>query len=279
MQITTTLLSGRNGLFNLFKERIWKELSVAMMLRSVLHLGAQVSFIWRSFIVALSCSYALQAGCAAKHYKEQLYKEDLTNLRFPHEHFFPRDWKWVKEAWTGSDAPYVNIRRSIDVELAKNSQPKRLRERYQITAAANPFDPQAQYAWAYAAVMTREVGYYFGHRYLSDVSAALAQPRSPKTYEYARLRFIILMRHGTWLQMKPLALRLLQRNPQDYNVKVHLVPLMAIRGSVSDQQKALVLAKQLVDFQPRRASAWGALGGHIERFLMTERISLLETKP
>lgn len=192
-----------------------------------------------------------------------------ASAKFRAPSYIPRSWEWAQERWTGEDAPYVRIRINIDGAIARGQGLEALARQYARVAAEKPRDPQAQFAWGYAAVLAGKPGRNVKAGVPRAVSEALARTQSPRTYHYARMRFVLLMTWGTWLQMKPLSQRLLTKNPNDYNVKMHAVRLLAA-GTKVEQKQAVLYAQQLVRANPKRASAHSALGdAHRERWVKT----------
>jgi hypothetical protein len=174
--------------------------------------------------------------------------------------YHPRDWAWTNEEWTGAETPYLTIAQEIEKAVALGENLDNLAAYYKKAAEKNPDDPQAQYAWGYAAVLARRPLEPFGDgNDPQKISGALAKPKSPQTYQYARMRYIVLLQWGTWLQLKDLGTRLLKKNSQDYLVKVNQVRLLAL-SSKEERQTALRYAQELVKKNPKRASALGALG-------------------
>ncbi|HEX8234503.1 MAG TPA: hypothetical protein VF600_00955 [Abditibacteriaceae bacterium] len=170
------------------------------------------------------------------------------------------DWGWTKHSWTGDESPYVRIGRSIDVAISKGQSSDALVKKLRASALAKPTDPKAQYAWGYAALVARPAGYAISRNEVQGIALALARPAFPRTYQYARLRFVSTMQWRPYMQLKGLGQRLLGRKSNDYNVKYYLTKLLSI-GSAAERQQALTYAQQLVREQPNRASAYWSLGG------------------
>jgi len=92
-----------------------------------------------------------------------------------------------------------------------------------------------------------------------SISLALAEPPSPKSYQYDRLRFVMAMR---WQQMQgvgDLALRLLKRNPNDYEVQFYSISAL-FGGTPAQRQAALRVAQQIERKKPNTAVAYYSLG-------------------
>jgi hypothetical protein len=173
-------------------------------------------------------------------------------------------WKWTKEAWTGDDKPFIAIRNDIDTAVvhAPTGKLSALVHKYEAVALKKPADAKAQFAWGYAAVRARKAGYDFSDRQWGvplNISFNLAEVPSPRSYQYNRLRFLVALWWREFPQLKGLGFRLLRRNAQDYDVKYYLTRILS-SGNDSEQQKAIGYAQDLVRMQPKRPSAYEALG-------------------
>ena len=184
--------------------------------------------------------------------------------------YFPREWTWTKEEWGKSDKPYLKIIQSIDRAVARKQNLDALSLEYAKIAAANPADPQAQFAWGYSAVLARKPGTYVGRQVPNAISQALATAPSPKSYQYARMRYQVLMTWGTWVQLKDLGKRLVERNDGDLLVKRHLTRLLAL-GTPTERQQAIVYAKQVVAGYPNYPFSHGGLGDVYRGIFYKER--------
>lgn len=168
--------------------------------------------------------------------------------------------EWAKEAWTGSDRPYVKIRREIDKAIASRRLTRAILSTLKNKALKQPKDPIAQFRWVYAVQNAHLAGIYFNVPYITmdEAGAALARPASPHSYEYARLRFFIASRQQIDPQYISLGQRLLRRNPKDYGVKFHLTQTLG-SGTPAQRKQALDIAQELVRQYPKKASAHSAL--------------------
>lgn len=189
------------------------------------------------------------------------------------------EWGWVNKPWTGSDSPYVGIKRRIDVQF-KNKNEKQIEsitQKYRSAAAAKPKDPLSQYAWAYSAYAGRPIGAHIDRRDLPYIAMSLGEPKAPNSYEYNRVRFVVTARWLPYLQLKPLGIRLLQRNPKDYEVKRGVIRLLAV-SSNSEQQQAITYAQQLVQAYPERSSAYSSLAWSYEMMFASKKDSAIGDK-
>jgi len=169
--------------------------------------------------------------------------------------------EWANEPWTGDDTPYQNIERDTDKALASTWSIGNLLEQASVLAQQQPTDPQAQFRWSYMArqvVLAQPKSYDYGSS-LQAISVVLAHADSPKTYSYARLRFLLGRQNPALTEVGE---RLLQRNPNDVSVKYHLSDdysaLFSERSQLNRdhavdpqlKQRALTLAEQVIAANP-----------------------------
>ena len=133
---------------------------------------------------------------------------------------------WTAEPWTGDEKPFLRIRQNIDRQVKAGKKPTALLKAYRAAALKNMGDAQAQFRWAYAA-FTAYQKFQKGqnvNEITKGVAEALERPRSPKSYQYARMRAIFTLwnteyqqRH--WSHLRKAAMRMAKRNPKDYSLK------------------------------------------------------------
>jgi hypothetical protein len=171
---------------------------------------------------------------------------------------------WIKEKWTSNDKPYLALRTLIDKEVnARKNRPDRLQvlvKQYENHAKKRPTKAQDQFAWAYSAYQASANGMLIrgGWGTPRDLSLALSQPKSPQSYQFARLRFLIA---GWWRPIQeliPLSERLLQRNPKDYETKFYVVKVLST-GSQTQVRRAVRLAEEMVSERPNKRNSHAAL--------------------
>lgn len=169
--------------------------------------------------------------------------------------------EWASEPWTGDDTPYQNIERDTDKALASTWSVGNLLEQASVLAQQKPTDPQAQFQWSYMArqvVLAEPKSYDYGSS-LRAISVVLAHADSPKTYSYARLRFLLERQNPALTEVGE---RLLQRDSNDVSVKYHLSQYYSALFSERSQlnrdhavdpqlkQRALTLAEQIIAANP-----------------------------
>jgi hypothetical protein len=169
------------------------------------------------------------------------------------------DWTWVKQPWKGNSKPYVRIAHQINVAFTDKKRIEAVTQRYRAAAEAKPTDPLAVYAWGYAAYVARPLGATIAYKDLPKLRRALALPKNPKTYEFSRLRFVIIVRSAPYAELKPLGYALLKREPNDHDVLQGMVNLLA-PGSPLEQGQAVGYAQRLVQLHPNLSTSYASLG-------------------
>ncbi len=178
---------------------------------------------------------------------------------------------WFSVPWTGNDKPYQKIKAEIDQRVAQGQDLEPLIKRYKNEAekgSQSSFpvrpNPMATYGWAYAAwkTITPNSSKADQMKHLEGVRDALNTVIFPKTYEYARLKFLFSGYYYDSIDpLRPVAKKLLLRNPSDYDVKYEFVRLLGQSASAADIQESISYATDLVKADPNRFSAYLALGG------------------
>jgi hypothetical protein len=217
-----------------------------------------VTFVMGSVIALFLLGVSVEAqNSAPKISKDRL----LGGL--PSSSFLP-SMEWVKEPWMGNDKPFVALRQRLDAEAKQRKGKTNLLtvwvNSYAEQARRKPKDAKAQFAWGYSATTAQRNGWKLqnGYGLPRVISQALAQPASPKSYQYDRLRFVMAMR---WQQMQgvgDLALRLLKRNPDDYEVQYFSIAAL-FGGTPVQRQAALRIARQIEQKKPNTTIAYAAL--------------------
>lgn len=175
-------------------------------------------------------------------------------------------WAWLSEPWTGSDKPYIRTRNAIDSALAKGQDPNALLGKYKVLSQSKPRDPQAQFAWGYAAFRASRAetrNFNESQRKLAGVSNALAVPLSPRSYQYARLRFLTMVESYILdNRLRKVGERLARRNPKDWDVKHGLIRVLVYttRLETTEKRQALAYAQELLRLDPKRPKGYADLG-------------------
>lgn len=171
-------------------------------------------------------------------------------------------WGWAAQPWTGNDRPYQKIRADINKALYAGQGPDALIADYKAKADADPKDPQAAYGWAFAVwrISTWSDEYQQKYSDFTDLPDALAAAPFPKTYNYARLRFLVQAQVRAMPQLQELGERLVKRNPKDADVKYQLIHVLRQTPSPPENREALKLAQDLVQSDPKVALYYQVLG-------------------
>lgn len=129
---------------------------------------------------------------------------------------------WANQAWTNDDKKYQQIKNSVDKKIASGIKPDVLRIKYGVQAEAQRESPEAQFAWAYAAWKTIGSTPTSAQRikYLEGVPEALAHVAFPRSYAFARLRFLTESDNPG---LRNLGERLTKRDPNDEAIKYQLM--------------------------------------------------------
>jgi hypothetical protein len=173
--------------------------------------------------------------------------------------------RWMTEPWDGDEKPFIRCR----LEIRKLISPRISAQQafttylmYKAQARANPNDALAQFAWTYAAFAAlRYHQAALGQKILlSNVGSGLARAKSPRTYEFARLRFLYEVRHGGYPQtLKKVAERLILKNRKDYQVRFWYFEALDLRKPV-DRKYVENQIEQLVKEFPEEPSRIGLKG-------------------
>ncbi len=178
-------------------------------------------------------------------------------------------WDWASSYWTGDDKPYQKLREDIYNRLVAAKDAQSLLDQYDAEAKAKPKDPLAQFAWGYAALRTPALA---GHESVTvDVSGlpdTLAAAPFPRTYNYARLRFLAQAQVRPNAQLEDLGRRLLKRDPTDPAVMYQQISVLEQTPARPQNTEALRLAKRLVEAYPSQTAYLQKLGNVYEEGYM-----------
>jgi tetratricopeptide (TPR) repeat protein len=172
-------------------------------------------------------------------------------------------WKWTREAWTGDEKPYLRIRQQIDRLIAQGNNPEELAKKYK-TQAKSWMKPLDQYRWSYAAYeAARKVNFKGQARRLQDIQDALQEAafaNPPRSYEYARLRFLSMVRLAPYNKLKVVGKRLVDENPKDYEVRFFYVAVLDAGLSIQDEKESLQHANALIKALPKKPTVYSLMG-------------------
>ena len=178
------------------------------------------------------------------------------------------DMEWTKEKWA-DDKSYRQVRLAIDKAVASGQDPVALAQKYQ-KQGRDWTNPLAQYRWAYAAyAASRRVNFVKQGDQLQKIYEALREAQrvaSPRSYEYARLRFLTMERLYPFNNLAPVGRRLIQRAPKDDEVRFVLAFLL---DPVNEKQEALLHTNYLIRKNPSNPKFYGLLGRIYTHGIMT----------
>lgn len=166
---------------------------------------------------------------------------------------------WTTLPWSGDDRPYKAIRSNIDNAIQRGQNLDEIVRKYRRLAQQDLLNPLPQFAWAYVSYRASVQG----AKLEGELQLALKQLnnfKTPYTYEYARLLFILEARSWPRSKLILAGRKLIQRNPKDYSVLYYLVKIMDPGRSVSERLEAISYSERLVQMEPKRANAYSALG-------------------
>ena len=178
--------------------------------------------------------------------------------------------EWANEPWTGDDAPYQHIEFDADKALVSSWSIGNLLKKSSLIAQQEPSNSQAQFRWGYIAwrVVQGQPKSYDWSSATQAISVVLARVQSPKTYSYARLRFLLTRQDSDVVELGE---RLLKRDPNDVPVKYRLSDAYTALFSERSQrnrdhevdpqlkQRALTLIEQVIAVSPSNPDYRAAL--------------------
>jgi hypothetical protein len=179
---------------------------------------------------------------------------------------------WTVEPWNGSERPFIMVRRQIENEIKLKFKRSDILVKYRQIAKIRPTDAVAQFGWAYAAYRNyskpdkgqKQVWITAG------VREALEAPISPRSHEYARMRWFF-----TWWDfkiqrmapriLKQCAVRLLKHSSNDIELKYTLAHDYSHYKETN--AKAMQWAREYARIYPTRPESDFLLGQvHESRF-------------
>lgn len=166
---------------------------------------------------------------------------------------------WLAEHWTSDDKPYQNIQHEIDKVAQQGQLTVNQIEHYRTQRQSDPQNPRTLFRWVYATYQAQQMHPPVRLTQVPE-PGAFQYVVSPQCYQYTRLRFLTNAEYAPEPQLVTVAKRLLQHEPDDYDVQYYLVK--CYKPWMSDKQKhdALMYAQDLIQKMPNKPSARAALG-------------------
>lgn len=166
--------------------------------------------------------------------------------------------------WADDDRPYQNIRSSIEKALAQGQSTAALLQQYETPARRQPHDAKALFGWGYAAYWAATapstISESQAHQELGDVYLAIGRIQVPHTFNYARLRFLNIACIVPDQELTPIGKRMLQHDPNDYDVKYYLASVLSVSRVPTDRQQSVAYAQDLIRQHPSMPSVYSLLG-------------------
>lgn len=173
-------------------------------------------------------------------------------------------WNWTKQKWVKSEVPFLHLREKIDREFAKSVGKKGVLIIFQEHASQAkkiPNDTKAAFAWIYSAYKAQQLDPQFDRKLFTRARMALLLGRYPfDNSEWARLRFLVESQPFPRSPLTSIGERLLEKYPQDAEVKYQLVRAFSPTNPV-EKQKALKYSQDLIRLEPKRPSYHALLAG------------------
>lgn len=179
---------------------------------------------------------------------------------------------WMIEAWTGDNRPYRQSRTETDKVSSNPSSLDSIAKRLESDVEKNPSDPKREYQWAYATYKSAIVSNPRDENKLILSRDALQRANPPHSYDYTRLRFLIeatLFVGPQYNNFIAVGKRLMQRDPNDVEVKYQMVKILGDSPRLTDQNMAVAYAESMVHQHPERGNYHANLAGaFLSRWLL-----------
>lgn len=181
----------------------------------------------------------------------QSYASLMAN---PHE-------AWLTEPWTDDNTPYMRSRQTLDALNNKHLITVGLMNGYRLSYLEHKDDPKEAFRWAYATYLMLHSTVVFPHEDIAHSAILDRFPKpSPKTYDYARLRFLLAVQGIAKPKYKEIAARLYKHDPNDVKITASYARVLSMTNTQEDKQKALSLARKLIRQDPNDSKHETLLG-------------------
>lgn len=168
---------------------------------------------------------------------------------------------WTKKAWLGDDRPYKAAREAIGKARDAGKDMLALAKQYDAVANKTPRSPLAVFRWGYAALLAFNCGdNHAASGEMFKAMQALEQAPSLYSYQYDRLRFLVVAGINRQYGVADLGERLIARDPNDFYVAYFEIPMLAGTFSQTDNQRALELSKALIEKWPTSSGGFERAG-------------------
>lgn len=175
-----------------------------------------------------------------------------------------REYAWFNAPWTDSDRPYARLRHQIEQKFARSQKPVDILKKYKTMVAQHPTDPQAVFAYGYAAYTIANIpdaiNSWDASQELGDFYLAWEKVSAPHTYNYARLLFLTDSNAVTDPNLVAVGKRLAARNPNDYDVEYYLAVALNLSNNISERTQAITYQQDLARRFPNDPRQYRLLG-------------------
>lgn len=211
------------------------------------------SLIYRWGVRLLGTLVAIFVVCFGVAQCQQAVTEDVPDTQYPK----PPDISWGFTPWTNNDQLLLKTRREIDALASSGKLTKTKWAEFYTAALRDKTTPLVQFRWAYATYKAINLAMPFDNQsnLTYQITLRLEQVALPSSYEWTRLRYLILMTHDPKKAYRAVAERLMKRNSRDFPVRYFYIYTFDI---VSPE--ALREAQHIVKLWPKKPSAYLLLG-------------------
>ena len=187
-------------------------------------------------------------------------------------------YAWLNAPWTDDDRPYQHMRQVIEQAISHHANPFDLLKQRQKDLDKVPSDPKAQFAYYYTAYQAAtwpkrpdNTEFSIGVQILGNLFIAILRTPHPHTYNYVRLEFLCGQYNFIDPNRKAVGLRLVHRDPSDYDVKYYTIASLIPSPLLSDHTIALKYANTMVTEYPKKPSSHSLAGYlHYQSWLQTK---------
>lgn len=173
-------------------------------------------------------------------------------------------YAWVSEKWSGDEIPYKQFRISVDNAVQQGQSPAKLAEKYS-DGKQDRQHPLAVFRWAYPAYLAeKQKGFPERSQVMQDIRDYMQYATDfspPHNYEYDHLRFLAITHNEPIMQLAIMGERLVQRNPEDYEVRYLWGECMSTSSEYARTKNSVDNARILVKTFPKDPIAQLLLAG------------------
>jgi len=163
-------------------------------------------------------------------------------------------WGWASAPFSGDDAPYLAIVKTIEKGLKHGKSVHSFVATYQDQEEFHSQDPLAVFAWGAAKCRScswvpSPVASDHDLSALPDEMAAVLP--QPHTYDWVRLRFLVQAEENAQPELQAVGERLLIRQPHDREVQWQLARVLRLSTNPAQVNESVQIAQALVAEDPK----------------------------